>query len=324
MNSAEMIKYLMIISSAGLLSVLALSFSIQNEYAKKTDGYQLAQAKQIKGIFKAAKEGREKRVDASAKRVFLAPDNLQAKAFVIYNAQDKKIIASKGAEQPLPLASITKIFTAMLAIEHLDLNDTITIRKKDLRTEGESGLKEGTKWQIAELIKYMLFVSSNDAASALARKLQEKIGKNYKELFDNLAKKLRLQTAFAVNPSGLDENSSLAGAYASAKDVAKAFAYSTEKYTEVFEVTSKKSHVFKDLSGNEYRAKNTNQSIEYIFGAVASKTGFTDLAGGNLAIAFDLSPNDRLVIVVLGSSKEGRFSDTVKLYNATLDYYSLK
>jgi len=71
-----------------------------------------------------------------------------------------------------------------------------------------------------------------------------------------------------------------------------------------------------------HNAKNTNDSAESIPGLIGSKTGFTDLAGGNLVVAFEIEPGHVIVISVLGSDKEGRFQDVNKLYKATLNYFS--
>ena len=67
-------------------------------------------------------------------------------------------------------------------------------------------------------------------------------------------------------------------------------------------------------------ARNTNQDTLSIPWILASKTGYTDLAGGNLVIAFDAGMMQPYIIAVLGSSKDGRFSDVNKLYKATIDY----
>ncbi len=61
--------------------------------------------------------------------------------------------------------------------------------------------------------------------------------------------------------------------------------------------------------------KNTNEVVQNIDGLIASKTGYTDLSGGNLVVAFDAGLNHPIIVTVLGSSQEGRFSDTLKLIN---------
>ncbi len=244
---------------------------------------------------------------------------LNAKAFVVYDANKKEIIAQKNAEVPLPLASLTKLFTALLSAKYLQ-DDTVTMSKQDLETEGYSGLKDGTHWRANTLAAYMLVVSSNDAAVALKRALEKKTGRSFLELVKGLRKEKGLRQSFAVNPSGLDESDSLAGAYSSALEMAKLLNEAYKDAPNILSYTSKKEMAFKDLDGNIYDAKNTNKIVYYIFNILAGKTGFTDLAGGNLAVLFEPEPNHPIAIVVLSSGKETRFEDVRKLYEATLKY----
>ncbi len=251
-------------------------------------------------------------------KMFEAPLT-EAKAYVVYDLTNNTILAQKNAEVPLPLASLTKLFTALLSAKYL-ADDIVEISKQDLETEGYSGLKEGSKWRAKTLAAYMLVVSSNDAAEALKRALEKKTGKSFLELVKELAKEKGLKQSFAVNPSGLDESADLAGAYSSALEMAKLLNKAYSEAPEIFSYTSKKEMIFKDLDGNEYNAKNTNKIVYYIFNLLAGKTGFTDLAGGNLAILFEPEINHPIAIVVLSSSKEGRFEDVRRLYEATLKY----
>jgi D-alanyl-D-alanine carboxypeptidase len=67
---------------------------------------------------------------------------------------------------------------------------------------------------------------------------------------------------------------------------------------------------------------NTNKAIDLLPNVIASKTGFTDLAGGNLVVAFDAGIAHPIIIAVLGSSFDGRFDDMTKLVNSTIEYLS--
>ena len=70
---------------------------------------------------------------------------------------------------------------------------------------------------------------------------------------------------------------------------------------------------------NIYPAQNTNYFVDQVPNIIASKTGFTDLAGGNLVIAYDAGLNRPIIISVLGSSEEGRFKDALKLLEASME-----
>lgn len=73
-----------------------------------------------------------------------------------------------------------------------------------------------------------------------------------------------------------------------------------------------------EIDINSRKFKNTNQIVNFLPGFVAGKTGFSDLAGGNLAVVVDTGYQHPLIIVVLGSTFEGRFSDVITLYKAAL------
>ncbi len=246
---------------------------------------------------------------------------LVASSAVVYDSISKQFIFKKNPDAFLPLASITKLFLSIIINDFMSSDEVIKLTSEDIATEGYSFLQAGNIWRVGDLLRFTLFVSSNDGATALARKLSEDSNVNFLTLMNSLKEELGLNRVSFFNPSGLDLSETFSGAYGSASDVAKATSYVVTKYPETANVTTKTKYVFHDLSGNTYEVKNTNPYIEEIFGATFSKTGFTDLAGGNLTVAFELEPGHNIVIVVLNSTKEGRFKDVLKLYNATLKYY---
>jgi len=75
-----------------------------------------------------------------------------------------------------------------------------------------------------------------------------------------------------------------------------------------------------DEDGVEHTANNTNKALGEIPGLIAGKTGFTDLADGNLAIMFDAGVGHPVAVVVLHSSKDGRFEDVKRLVQFSLDH----
>ena len=99
------------------------------------------------------------------------------------------------------------------------------------------------------------------------------------------------------------------------------FEYTLKNHPNILEATRYENLEFKSTE-LAYQASNTNPFINQIPGIIASKTGFTDLAGGNLVVAYDAGLNRPIIISVLGSSQDGRFSDTLKLVGASLDYIS--
>ena len=122
------------------------------------------------------------------------------------------------------------------------------------------------------------------------------------------------QTQFE-NPTGLDIDIEKAGAYGSAYDVAKMTARFLSLYPGLFEATA---HPAIAVSSNvQYiEATSTAVPLQDIPGLIAAKTGYTDLAGGNLVAAVDIEVGYPLIIAVLGSTREARFTDVKTLVHA--------
>lgn len=238
--------------------------------------------------------------------------HINAKAYVVYDILTESVIASKNKDERLPLASITKVMTSVSARLHYGKNYPIIITDKSIEGGYDLGLKRGQKWTLSELIKYTLVFSSNDGAHAIADNLGGR--KVFIQNMNTDAKNLGLDLTF-TDPAGLDEHGNIGG-LGSALYVAKLFAYARKNFPELYDATTKTRASVSANTGKITGIPNTNQSINTLSGAEMSKTGYTDLAGGNLAVVVDVSLGRPVVIVVLGSTKEGRFVDVKNLYYA--------
>lgn len=298
--------------------VLSLSFMASGLFlTQQTDPLHLAEKlnpEQQKTIIKAEQE-QERLVEA--KQRFITNLNLEAKAYIVYDPKTGEIIASQNENKVLPLASITKVMTILASSEQLRPETNITIRE-DIG-ENSSGFFGGERWQMANLSALTLVSSSNEGATALAGAVTD--SENLVLLMNKKAQDLNLASLQFSNPTGLDEGP-LPGGQGSALDTAKLFTYILKNKPEIFEPTKEAMIVEKSIDGLDHAVMNTNTIVNQIPGLMASKTGYTDLAGGNLAVIANIGLNRPLVFVVLGSSKEGRFSDTKKLTTATLNYYA--
>ena len=238
--------------------------------------------------------------------------HIEGKAYVVYDLVDQKIIAEDNAMTPLPLASITKVMTAVSATSHKNKNDTVTITPKSIEGGYDLGLKSGQVWPLDELLKYTLIISSNDGAEAVADSFGGK--EIFLKQMNEDAKNLGL-TFFFTDPAGRDEGDILGGK-GNAYDVARLFGVARQKIPDILDATTKKRQKVTTTKGVLSGIPNTNQIIETLPGAEGSKTGFTDLAGGNLGVIVDITIGHPVAIVVLGSTREGRFRDVTTLYNA--------
>lgn len=247
--------------------------------------------------------------------------SIEGKAAFVYDVKGKKALFTKGADTVLPLASITKLMTALVAHELVDDTKKITVPKSAISQSGSSGLSEGEQMSVQALSDYAMLASSNDAAYALANAVGAVIDKNNpNQTFVNAmnvrAEELGFTNFTFYNPTGLDVDVNDAGAVGTAREVSFLMEYILENYPSILEPSTFTSTRVYNEAGTYHSAENTNPIVTQIPNLLGSKTGYTDLAGGNLTIAFDAGYNRPIIITVLGSSYDGRFSDVKKLVTA--------
>lgn len=238
--------------------------------------------------------------------------SIVGKAYVVYDVKKDYIIAESNATQTLPLASLSKVMTAITALSHHNIITPITIEKKHADGSLDLGLRENQEWELGELLKYTLVFSSNDGAMMIASSLGGT--RSFVNQMSNDSSLFGFPMTF-TNPAGLDEGIEIGG-LGSALNAAKMLAYAELAFPEIFDATTHKRYSALSESGVISGIPNTNQDIDAITEALASKTGYTDSAGGNLAVMLDISVGHPVVIVVLGSTREERFKDVKALYNA--------
>ncbi|SRR5258706_145357 len=259
-----------------------------------------------------------------AKQVFLKT-NLKAKSVYIYDETDKSVIFSTHENETLPLASLAKVMTALVVSTDIPNNSKITISNDAIKAEGESGLRSGESWDSSQLTRLMLLSSSNDAASALKEYYEKSNGQgSFIKRMNTLASEIGMTHSIFYSESGLDKGLQ-PGAIGTGEDVSKMFERALEVASETLSGTATSSTVFRSIDGAEHDAENTNDLSIHIEGLIASKTGYTNLAGGNLGVIFRVPVYGHTVIaVVLGSSMEGRFSDMKMLIDAVGEYFKIR
>lgn len=246
---------------------------------------------------------------------------IEAKSAVVYDLTTGEVLYAKNADAQLPLASLTKLLTVYAGINALGAGSVVAISPESLLPEGDSGFLPGEQFAFSELAKAALVASSNDAAQAIALSAEIKRALPTSSLLANAATSAGLISTYALNGTGLDVSLAVSGGYGSALDVAKLAGAILERARPIAEATTKPTITISSLSGNTFTYKNTNPVVGTIPGLMLSKTGFTDLAGGNLAVVFDASIGHPIAVVVMGSSISGRFTDTERLIKATLSSF---
>ena len=238
--------------------------------------------------------------------------NIKAKAAYVKNLNTGKVLYAKNENEKLPLASLTKIMTALVAKKNADGNQLIKISDSDLSTEGEYYLSSQEIFKLKDLIDITMTGSVNDTATAISGVLNNE--KTFIDEMNNTAKQIGLTNSTFQNPTGLDTNVFTASAKGSAKDIVTLLQYTIINYPDIFEATTVNNVTIRSTDGIAHKIKNTNEITGELPGLIASKTGFTDLAGGNLALIVDMGLNEPVAIVILGSpNSETRFDDALEI-----------
>jgi len=251
---------------------------------------------------------------------------LSARAAVVWDVQNRRFIYEKNGDEVLPLASLTKLMTALAATELLPEHSMIRIAREYLAGLNDSQLKADDNWNTSDLIAHTLITSSNAGANVIASVAGEFVQNNKKidprdsfvGYMNKRAQDLGLGSVSFFNDSGLDLNAERSGAYGDAKDMAVLMDFIMQNHPEILEPTTHSKLQVTSEKGGTQIIKNTNTSVERVPGVLASKTGYTDLAGGNLILAFSPGLEGPYIAVVIGSTYEGRFSDMQQLVDATI------
>lgn len=251
---------------------------------------------------------------------FTAPP-LTARAAVVYDLTTAETLYALHADTQLPLASLTKLLTVYAALQKLSPDTPITISKTEARQESPHAFSAGDTLRLADLARITLTASLNDGAAAIANATAAREQHSTDEMLAGAAAGLGLSQTYAINGSGLDENAAISGGYGSAHDVALLAGALVRIAPDIALATTASTASATSATGKNFMVKNTNPTVVYAPRLLLSKTGFTDLAGGNIALVFDAGIGHPIAVVVLGSTQKDRFTDAEALVAATLAYF---
>lgn len=253
--------------------------------------------------------------------------DVRAKSAYVWDVVGQRALYQKNADEKMPLASITKLMTALVAYELVPNDTLVTISRTAAAQQSGGSFKEGEVFEVKKLADFALISSYNSAAYTLASSVGKLLGdddavKQFVAAMNIRADELNLKSLSFNNPTGLDVSTTMDGASGSAKDVSFLMEYILTKQPDILVPTVTQSARIYNKAGDYHEAHNTNNILTDIPNLLGSKTGYTDLAGGNLTIAFDGGYNRPIIITVLGSTWSERFSDVQKLIKATEEVIS--
>ena len=236
--------------------------------------------------------------------------DVSARSAVIICADSGDIIWGKNYEEPLAMASTTKIMTSLLALEEANAsgNRSLEITEEIISVEGSSmGLKVGDKVDFETLAKGMLLPSGNDAANATAILVCGSTEK-FLERMNQRAKEIGMKNTLFCTPSGLDKDNH----HSTAIDMAilGAYAMQNEEFAKI--VSSKKSLADFEDSDKTIWLKNHNKLLDLYPFCVGIKTGFTEKAGRCLVSCAE-KDGTRLICVTLNAPDD--WNDHITMYN---------
>lgn len=232
---------------------------------------------------------------------------LNSRIALVYDRTSGNVIYEKNGYKTVPMASTTKIMTAIVVLENANLQDTVTVEKKAAGTGGSRlGLKVGDKITVNDLLYGLLLRSGNDAAVALAIHVGGSI-EGFATLMNQKSNELNLNNTNFETPHGLDSKNHYTTAYELAKMAD--YALKKEKFKKI--VGTQNCNI--TISGVQRNISNTNELLGYLNGVYGVKTGFTNGAGRCLVTACKRDNLDIITVVLGADTKKIRTSDSIKL-----------
>lgn len=242
---------------------------------------------------------------------------LNSRIGLIFDRNSKRILYEKNGLKQVPMASTTKIMTAIVVLENSELNDVVTISKKAAGTGGSRlGLRTNDKITVHDLLYGLMLKSGNDAAVALA----EHVGGGIEEFADMMnkkAKELGLINSHFITPHGLDKEKHYTTAYELA--CMADYALKIPKFKEI--VSSKNYNI--TINARSNLIGNTNELLGNLNGVYGVKTGFTNEAGKCLVTACKREDLDIITVVLGADTKKYRTSDSIKLIEYAYKNYEV-
>ncbi len=224
---------------------------------------------------------------------------------VLYEPMTKTVLCEKEAHTPRPMASTTKLMTALLAEECLAWDTVVSVPAAASGIEGTTlGLKPNDTLSVGDLVTGMLLESGNDAATALALLIDGNLVQ-FAARMNRKAAELGMYDSHFVTPSGLDAEGHAASAY----DMALLGAAVLSK-PHLADVCAKKSAEI-TISGRKVTVCNHNRLLSMVDGCVGLKTGYTDNAKRCLVSAVR---RDGLTLIAVTLNGHEYWSDHKALY----------
>lgn len=240
--------------------------------------------------------------------------DLSAKSSVLIEATTGRVLYQNNAYEKKPMASTTKIMTAIVALEYGNVEDTVVVSQNASGIEGSSiWLSAGEKMSLSDMLFGLMLASGNDAAIAVAEHVGGSV-EAFVELMNQTAQRIGAYNTHFMNPNGLPSDDH----YTTAYDLAliSAYAMQNDYFCEIVKTQYKKL----PWEGHEWErvVKNKNRILWNYDGGNGIKTGYTKAAGKCLAAA---AQRNGMQLVAVALDAPNMFEDCMKLMNHGFENY---
>jgi D-alanyl-D-alanine carboxypeptidase (penicillin-binding protein 5/6) len=238
---------------------------------------------------------------------------VSARNAILMEQQSGRVLYEKLSHEPRKIASITKIMTAILAIESGKMNQLVPISNEAVRVEGSAiYLKPGQKVKLKDLVYGLMLRSGNDAAKAIAENVGGSVG-GFVYLMNKKAEEIGMKDTHFLNPHGLDGDGNH---YSSAYDMAllTRYAMNNETYRKIAGTKKYQSEFW------DYPWKNKNKLLTSLYKySTGGKTGFTKKAGRTLVSTASKDGMD-LIVVTLNAPSD--WNDHMYLFDEAFEEFT--
>jgi serine-type D-Ala-D-Ala carboxypeptidase (penicillin-binding protein 5/6) len=318
--------------SNGMLSDVQ---SVDNVFAKENENREFSKIKfdqnfQTSNLFSTDEKSKSSFLPVRAEDY--ANIKIFAGASVVIDVDSGTILHYDDGRKKTQIASLTKMMTAVLAMENIkNLDEDILISRESLNVCGttvgcptsvfcnSNQMYAGEKISAKNVLKAMLLNSANDAATALGIHIAGST-ENFVKMMNDKAKELGMKDTNFCTPSGLEIDGKEESCHSSAYDIARIAAYSL-KYETIWDIMKiKEEQIFSSNGKTMHQLKNTDILLDEIPNCIGGKTGFTPMAGKSLLLAVD-DPTKKHRVVAVILNDENRWEDMKKLTNWVFDNY---
>ena len=240
---------------------------------------------------------------------------IAARGAIVMDMNTQAILYQKNAYMRMPIASITKLFTAMTVLDaQPDLSHIITIDQYAADMPASKiYLRRGDKLSLHQLLQASLIASANDAAQALVQGVFGNTEKGLEKI-NMKVKELGLINTHIATPIGFDDPEN----YSTPFELTKTVHYLVKKYPTILDIVKEKKLTLTSALGNTYEVKSTNHLLDSYIAIKGLKTGTTAEAGESFVSVGSYKGRDFITVVL---NSPDRFQETKVLYEWVTQHY---